>query len=75
LGERGGSFAVVVDGKIFVACPGAPGWTITAESLESDFWAEIVSVKKQTNENANRIAFRGDMAKIKILFMALNDFI
>jgi hypothetical protein len=28
-GEEGGKTPVVEAGKVFVGCPGAPGWTIT----------------------------------------------
>jgi hypothetical protein len=45
-GERGGSVALVDDGSIRVAWPGALGCTTTGRDLDSSLWAQTGSDKK-----------------------------
>jgi hypothetical protein len=51
-GERGGNFALVVDGSIRVGCPGAPGCTTTGDSFGSVCCAQTGSDKKQAKTTA-----------------------
>jgi hypothetical protein len=34
--ERGGRLARVDDGRTFVGCPGAPGWTTTCPEIDNE---------------------------------------
>jgi hypothetical protein len=51
-GERGGSDALVVGGKMRVGFPGAPGCTITGGAVESACCAQTGSDKKQVKATA-----------------------